>query len=378
MRDRGSSRGPFRRALPALLGIALLVQFAPAGADTREELKAAKRRLRVIEGQLAAEQSRLDAIRAEIEGMIRRIQQAHFQKDALEFRIREAKREIRQKGDRIDRLQGRLNQRARDAYIDGPGGVVEFVLEADSLTDLTDRVAFLDVLSQADSDLAVGVDVERESLLRFEGDLEDLLVEQAELLKLLARQKEELDRAFAVQIEITARMERKVQAAERVVKDLRARYQRELLAAAREYAQTGVGPPLHADGPFYVCPVDPPRSYINDWGYPRPGGRTHQGNDIFAPEGTPIRAPFEGTADESSNGLGGLAVYVHASDGTYVYNAHLSRYAGVDGHVEMNAIIGYVGNTGNASGGPTHDHFEYHPGGGGAINPYPYLNEVCL
>jgi murein DD-endopeptidase MepM/ murein hydrolase activator NlpD len=90
------------------------------------------------------------------------------------------------------------------------------------------------------------------------------------------------------------------------------------------------------------------------------------------------------------NGLGGQAVIVYGSAG-YVYNAHLDRY-GALGSVSTGTIIGYVGNTGDAAGGPTHDHFEWHPNVipanpyrsvygytviNGAIDAYPYLNAVC-
>ena len=128
---------------------------------------------------------------------------------------------------------------------------------------------------------------------------------------------------------------------------------------------------------FLVCPVDQPRSYSDDFGVLRTGGgyHPHMGNDILAPLGTPVRAPFPGSAVVASNGPGGLAVKVFGQRG-FVYNAHLSRF-GTLGAVEVGTVIGYVGNTGNAAGGPTHDHFEWHPGGGGAVDPYPYLNQVC-
>ncbi len=106
--------------------------------------------------------------------------------------------------------------------------------------------------------------------------------------------------------------------------------------------------------------------------------------------GTPIYAPFDGVAAMGNSGLGGLSVTITGSAG-YAYNAHLSRY-GRSGSVSTGTVIGYVGNTGDAQGGVTHDHFEWHPNSipadpwtspygysviGSAVDPFPYLNSVC-
>jgi murein DD-endopeptidase MepM/ murein hydrolase activator NlpD len=130
-------------------------------------------------------------------------------------------------------------------------------------------------------------------------------------------------------------------------------------------------------GVLQVCPVDPPNAYTDDFGAPRYAGgyHPHAGNDIFAAEGTPIRAPFPGNAVDTSNTLGGMAVSVYGVGG-HVYNAHLSAF-GKLGPVEAGEIIGYVGNSGDAITTPPHDHFEWHPDNGPAINPYPFLNAVC-
>jgi murein DD-endopeptidase MepM/ murein hydrolase activator NlpD len=131
-------------------------------------------------------------------------------------------------------------------------------------------------------------------------------------------------------------------------------------------------------GVLEVCPVGMPHAYSDDFGAPRWGGgfHPHQGNDIFAPEGTPIYAPFDGVAVKAENALGGQAVKVYGRLG-YVYNAHLSAY-GILGRVNVGTIIGYVGNTGNAINSAPHDHFEWHPGNGAAVDPFPYLNAVCI
>jgi murein DD-endopeptidase MepM/ murein hydrolase activator NlpD len=131
-------------------------------------------------------------------------------------------------------------------------------------------------------------------------------------------------------------------------------------------------------GIFRYCPVRGPVSYNDGFGVwvpKRPGtpAHVHQGIDMMAATGTPIVATFDGVAVASPNSLGGLAVKVYGMAG-FTYNAHLSAY-GKLGKVKAGDVVGYVGSTGNA-GGP-HDHFEWHPGDGAAVNPYVYLNAVC-
>jgi murein DD-endopeptidase MepM/ murein hydrolase activator NlpD len=130
--------------------------------------------------------------------------------------------------------------------------------------------------------------------------------------------------------------------------------------------------------PIGLCPVRGPHDVSDDFGAPRwVDGKfhTHMGNDILAPYGTPIVAPFDGRAEAAPNSLGGMAVKVFGASG-YVYNAHLSRYGRL-GEVTAGTVIGYVGTTGDARGGAPHDHFEWHPGGGGAVDPHPLLMQVC-
>ncbi len=128
---------------------------------------------------------------------------------------------------------------------------------------------------------------------------------------------------------------------------------------------------------FRACPVGGPHVVADNFGITvRLEGvpvHRHMGNDISASTGTPIVAPFDGYASASSSPLGGLEVRVKGAGG-YVYNAHLMSYARL-GYVRAGAVIGYVGSTGDATA--PHDHFEWHPWDGGAVDPNPYLDVVC-
>jgi murein DD-endopeptidase MepM/ murein hydrolase activator NlpD len=134
----------------------------------------------------------------------------------------------------------------------------------------------------------------------------------------------------------------------------------------------------------FAFPVGDPHTFGDSFGAPRMMGtgyeHAHQGTDIMAPTGTPLLAAERGIITKmGSDVLGGTKIWVKGESGTYYYYAHLSAFAPgmADGLVvDAGTVIGFVGDTGNARGGAPHLHFEIHPDGGPAVNPYPLLKVV--
>jgi murein DD-endopeptidase MepM/ murein hydrolase activator NlpD len=115
-------------------------------------------------------------------------------------------------------------------------------------------------------------------------------------------------------------------------------------------------------------------TFTDDFGAARPAGRKHQGNDIFAAEGTPVVAVDDGALRFAEDPIGGHAFYLRAGDGTVYYGAHLTAYEGQGPRsAAAGEVIGYVGHTGNAATTAPHLHFEVHPAGGVAVDPYRLL-----
>ena len=241
-----------------------------------------------------------------------------------------------------------LEQRAADAYIRGNMGDTRSLIVANDAGEFAQRVELLQVVMEADE----------RAVRRFRearAAVDDEQVRTAAELATVARE---------------------LLAAEDAVKA--AQLDHEL--AGRELAVVLNGGTLVIHG--FVFPVAQPFTYGDSFGAPRMPGTEyehwHEGTDIMAPMGTLLVACERGVVMRVGMGgvLGGNTVWLRGESGTAYYYAHLSEFApGVrEGTVvDAGTVLGLVGDTGNARGGAPHLHFEVHPGGGAAVNPYPIL-----
>ena len=149
------------------------------------------------------------------------------------------------------------------------------------------------------------------------------------------------------------------------------------IEAAKKRGASGGFPPDATPG--LRCPL-PGGTFINDWGFPRSGGRTHQGTDIFAGRGKSVVAVGNGTVRLKTGGLGGIVVYLTTDYGMRFYYAHLDGYVSglkTGDRVTAGQVIAYNGASGNAAGGRPHVHFQIQAVGSRWKNPYPTLRANC-
>ena len=151
------------------------------------------------------------------------------------------------------------------------------------------------------------------------------------------------------------------------------------------YSEDFSGPPER-----YIIPVVGVvrSSLVSTFGAARPGGRTHQGTDIFAERGTEVVSATDGVVVRvGSIRLGGNMVMVFGEGLNLYYYAHLDSHAEnlkVGDRVYAGQVIGYVGNSGNAATTPPHLHFGMYSTKGelpwmsfhrSSLDPFPFLIE---
>ena len=390
----------FRSCALVMALVAVIAAASPTGAGaapSSQQVQDAKDRVASLLAQLRDAKSKLTAIDQQLTAAAAEVDKDQAALEKVTADLLDTQRRLKQTQARYDRIVAQLGDRAATEFMNGPASNLDFILGATSLGDLSDRIEFVGAVAQSDADLAHEVASTRNELQGQRSHLLDVQKQQSDILARAQAVQKQIDGLFQAEQQIVDGISSKRAEATRIFRRLSKARQAWL---AQQFAggvygggHSNVPVPAGWEHVLERCPVDGPRSYSDGFGAPRYGGgfHLHAGVDILSPIGTPIVAPFAGTAQRAYNTLGGNSEYVYGSRG-YVYNAHLSQYsAHSDGPVHAGDVIGYVGDTGDAKGTP-HDHFEFHPNVipshwpasgygyaviGSAVNPYPLLVAAC-
>ncbi|MDZ4180309.1 MAG: peptidoglycan DD-metalloendopeptidase family protein [Coriobacteriia bacterium] len=351
-------RSIFALAVTVLVAVTLLLpEFS--GANTTEV-----KRL----------QTELNKINDEFSRAGKAFDKAFWSLDETEKKIEDAEgriaaNEVELASDR-KALEGRIGAWYRADEL----GMLAFVFESEDLSDLVLRLEYASRVAENDS---ATIRHAEEVLTQLRTDREVLAAEQQQRAKSVDKLKKERD-------DLQKRLKSKKAEYERVQRELAEAARRaDAEAARRSAASAAPAAPVSTRsvsvaGPNgMVFPVAGPNYYSDTWGASRGGGRRrHKGTDIMAATGTPVVATMSGTVSRGDGATSGLYLRVRADNGWTFYYMHLDKITVGSGRVTAGQVIGTVGYTGNASASAPHLHYEIHPAGSGAVNPYPYLRKM--
>ncbi|MDX1659309.1 MAG: peptidoglycan DD-metalloendopeptidase family protein [Nitriliruptorales bacterium] len=346
------------RVLPFFAVCLVLGLLMPLTASA-QDLDAVRAERARIQERLDAAAERLGELEASVAGL-------SAEEEALERQIAGLTAEVAAAASRIE-------GRVRELYMRGDTHPMVALLGGSNPQAAVERATLMQRLVTADTQDA---EVASAARTRLAAATQQLTAKKAQLEAAFAEQRELLD-ALEHDLEDAKALEQKLEAEERARQEAARRRAAAEARRQREQAEAVTSAPASAGG--MVCPVDSPRSFTDTWGAPRSGGRTHKGTDILAPRGQTVRAIVSGVWDIRSYGSSaGNWGILRGSDGNNYYYMHLERHTVGDGaRVGAGQQIATNGDTGNARGTTPHVHFELHPGGGYAVNPYPTLKRVC-
>jgi murein DD-endopeptidase MepM/ murein hydrolase activator NlpD len=310
--------------------------------------------------RVAAAQEAADAATA-------RYSDAQTREAELSHQVEELETAIKTGKDRAAALRVAAERSAVTAYTTAGGRVPFDGLGSDDAIVAARREKLLEEATAADNDAVERLARVNDDLQEQRTDLEQRRAEAEAALAAMEAEARQLEADLAAAQRAQAEVEEQL----RLLEAARQAAERE--KEARQRASAGASGVV-VDG--LVCPIRGAVSFVDSWHAPRHQG-PHMGVDLMAARGTPNVATVSGNAEMRGGGISGNGVRLHGDDGNLYYYFHLDSYEGGSRHVAQGEVVGYTGNTGDASGGATHTHFEIHPGGGAAVNPYPAVKAVC-
>ncbi|RJP30833.1 MAG: hypothetical protein C4536_09180 [Actinobacteria bacterium] len=317
----------------------------PTGADSISDKK---EQARQVEQQLNSLQSELNRLTAELNTTESRLATVQANIEANQVQLQAAEAEY-------ERWQGILSERLVAMYKQGNTSAIDVLLECDDFETFINSYDYMSRIGNHDTEIILSTQNLMAEIRTRRAELDNAKAEYQAYSNSLQSQRSSIQSKLNEQKALLAGIDAEVASL------LSTRY-----GGGGGGTSWNVGP---VNGLYF--PVAGPHSYTNDWGAPRSVGRTHKGCDVMANYGTPCVAITSGTVVQRSGGNAGLYIFLYGDNGHLYYYMHLQGYA-ASGRVSGGQVIGYVGDTGNARGCP-HLHFEWHPNGGGAVNPYPLL-----
>ena len=405
MKKRNCFQPVFALFLAAVMVVCVLPTSASAAKSSsaiQEELNGLKEQNKKIQAEINSIQQKFDANANEIENLVNKKSAIDQEITLLNSQIINLNDQITMYGQLIADAQDELdvnkmylnglNEKHKDRIrvMEEEGGLTywEVIFQANSFTDLLDRLTIMEEIAASDQRRLeemriVAADVmasqqalesgkseledSRNALAQTQETLEQKRSESDGVIRELVKKSEEfqllLDQSEAAQDDLM----KDIAAKEKELKD--AKYEEELARLALQ----GQNPPSNAS---WITPVSG-YTLTSPFGmrkHPVLGyNRMHNGIDMACPQGTPIYATRAGRVTTASYQAGGAGNYVSINhlDGFASIYMHMTHYVVSAGqNVAAGQLIGYVGSTGISTGPHLHFGISY---AGTYVNPLAYI-----
>ena len=404
MRRNRRAYGVISLLLVLALAVGALPVPASAASSTviQKEIDALEEKNAAIQKEIDAIQSQYDANYSEMEAMVEqksaidqemtllsdKIETTNQQISAYSQLIADTQEELDKAKEELRTLSEQHRERVRVMEEKGNLTYWEVIFEANSFTDLLDRLNMVEEINASDrrriEQMRIAADIVSATQMNLESEkaalestrvqlaadeeaLEEKRAESDELLHELEKKAEEYELLLAQSEVLQDDLMQEIAAKEKELKE--AKYDEYLAKLALQ----GENPPSDAT---WVTPV-------SGWTLTSPFGmrlhpvlgyyRMHNGIDMACAQGTPIYATRAGKVTVASYQAGGAGNYVSINhlDGFSSIYMHMTHYVVSAGQtVSQGQLIGYVGSTGISTGPHLHFGISY---AGTYVNPLAYI-----